>query len=356
MNKKLTTYLAITGVLFLVLMSSLPLTSLAYKEDNVNVGKDNGSFIIDTPLLKVKLMDNKPDIMFWIANDTDSNKRNPVPAYHVGFNYVTELFGDDLVVDNRTELGGKSYNLAAIDWTLTTENYTNEIVSTLTSEILSNGATISFIFHVFTEDTTVTRVLNDSTTVTYDVKALSEVKFDIVVSNWTFTEGAVGLTFITTIHELAYRHRVRAGNATHTQGETENRNSTETYPSDKRNNDPERWGVEFTDEKGNLQSYFAWTPEADVFDADDNYLKTVNVTATTAEKGFKETDHFNKRFGIDYLFLYLTYPNYGDNLKLVHDPTIGVVESTGGISWSTTASIVLPLVIVGLIVINRRRK
>ncbi|UJG43958.1 MAG: hypothetical protein K9W46_01945 [Candidatus Heimdallarchaeum endolithica] len=356
MNKRLYTYLTITGVIFLVLMSSLPLTSLADKGDNVNVGKDNGSFIIDTPLLKVKLLNNKPDIMFWIANDTDSNKRKPVPAYHIGFKYVVELFGDDLVVDNRTELGGKSYNLATIDWTLTTENKTDEVISTLSSEILSNGATISFIFHVFTKDTTVTRVLNDNTTVTYEVKALSEIKFDIVVSNWTFTEGAVGLTFVTTVHELAYRHRVRAGNATHTQGETEERNSTKTTPREKRDNDPEKWGVEFTDDKGNLQSYFAWTPEADVFDADDNYLKTVNVTATTAERGFKEKKVSNKKFGIDYLFLFITYPNYGDNLKLVHDPTIGVVETSSGLPWATTASIVLPLVIVGLIVINRRRK
>ncbi|MHA1303669.1 MAG: hypothetical protein ACTSQE_08395 [Candidatus Heimdallarchaeaceae archaeon] len=353
MLKSIRTKILVGSLALIFVVGMLPVASLA-DNSKARIEEEGGSLFLITPYLTVKLHENKPDIMFWMANES-SKGNEKLPVYHVSFSHVAELYGDDLIVDSRNELSGKIYNLASLDWALSTENFTNELRATLVSETLSNGATISFVFHIYLEDVTITLELNDSTTVTYDVKALKEIKFDIIVENWVFSEGAQGLTFVTSIHELAYRHRVRSGDSVNNPEEHKYNTKTET-PREKRENDPERWGVEFTDADGNLESYFAWTPEADIFDLDDNYIETVNVTSTVAGTGIEEMQHGNRRFGVDYVNLFLTYPNYGDGLKLVHDPTIAIADdTTSGLSWSAVTLIAIPIFVLGVVIIRRKR-
>ena len=351
MKFNIKTKLLIFIITIVMIFSSLPPTIVA-EDSNAKIENRQGSYFLITPHITVKLSEGKPDLMFWMTDSNQKQKR--IPVFHVGFSHIVELFGDDLIVDSRDELmGGKSYNLAALDWTLTNETFENELRAYLTSETLSDGADISFVFHIYTEDVTITQKLNE-TTVTYESKAISEIKFDIIINNWSFSENATGVTVLTNIHELAYRNRVRAGErVNNAEGDSYNNQTHESR--EKREHDPEKWGVEFTDNRNRIQSYFAWIPEADVFDLEDNYIETVNATASILSQGLKEVHANDKKFNVDYVHLFLSYPNYGDSLKLVHDPLVGLGD-TGGISWDFIVLTSIPILVIGLIVINRKRR
>jgi len=65
-----------------------------------------GSVFIETPYITVKLNEGKPDFFIWETNSTDTGRR--LAMFHISFTSIAELFGDDLIVDDRTEfLGGK---------------------------------------------------------------------------------------------------------------------------------------------------------------------------------------------------------------------------------------------------------
>ncbi|MHA2358450.1 MAG: hypothetical protein ACXABK_06760, partial [Candidatus Heimdallarchaeaceae archaeon] len=198
----------IVGLIAFLVFSSTSLT-LADREGRVE--NREGSVFIETSNVIVKLHAGKPDIFFWSVRQETGRRRAAI--FHVSFQHVAELFGDDLIVDSRQELqGGKIYNLASdqLDWTLTNITEENHIQATLVSEPIVGGATITFAFHLFLEDTVVTYERN-GTVYSYEAKALSEVKFDIVVDNWEFTPEATGLIFHVKIHEMEYQHRVHEG-------------------------------------------------------------------------------------------------------------------------------------------------
>lgn len=348
---KTTNKFLIIGLITLFILSSLPPT-LAMSEGKME--NREGSVFIETPDIKVKLHAGKPDIFFWATNVTQ--KRKQVAIFHVGFNYLAELFGDDLVIDNRQELGGKGYNLAssAVEWTLEINIDTgdpNHIMAIQTSSPLADGATISFVYHLYLEDTTVTETL-DEEIITYTAKALSEVKFDIIVENWVFSPDATGLALHVKIHEMRYMHRVSNGEEVNEPEDDDSRRIEEEERTN-RIHESDRYGVEFFD-NDNRRAYFAWTPEADVFNATGTYLDTVSVTASALSYGFDNDFGKGKEFGKEFINLFLVYPNYGDGNKLVHDPVIGI-DDISSASYSWFALFAIPIVAFAVLVRKRKR-
>ncbi|MCG3215451.1 MAG: hypothetical protein KAS63_01965 [Candidatus Heimdallarchaeota archaeon] len=343
----------VLGLLTLMFIASIGISVSAIPPDTRMENRE-GSVYFETPDILVKLHAGKPDIFFWARNRTDNEKK--IAVFHVSFHFIAELFGDDLVIDDRTELNGKMYNLASsiIEWDLTVENFTNEIRATQTSSALDNGATITFVYHIYYEDTVVTQQLDENTTITYNAKALTEVKFDIIVDNWNFSEGATGLVFHVKIHEMKYLHRVQNGDRINVPEEDERRNTTEEM-EENRSQDPSRHGIEFYNDKDVRTGYFAWTPEADVFDENGTYIDTINATASATSYGFDQRFGNSRNFGREFINLFLVYPNYGNGNTLVHDPVIGIDDTQKtSASWISLAAI--PVITFALIAIQRRRK
>ena len=342
----------IMGFIALFVLSSVS-NAVAMPGDKVGMENKDGSMFITTPEVTLKLNEYKPDFFFRYTDN--SVGRYDDLMFHLGFYYVAEIFGDDLIVDSRDEiLGGKIYNLASptIDWTIISENFTNELVATQTSSVLDNGATIQFVYHIYLEDQVVEQVLDENTTVYYPVKGLKEIKFDIIVSDWTFSPGAAGLVFDVKVHELRYRHRVQSGEQVSMPEEGIRINNTDEFTAN-RTMDRTRDGIGFLD--GNrLDAYFAWTSEADIFDSEDNYVETVAVTATATSFGQDMNFGMGKEFGQEFINLQLAYPNYGDGMKLVHDPVLGVSDATG-VSAGWYVLLAIPILAAGALVINRKR-
>lgn len=341
--------MALIGVFLVSTISS----AVAVPTSDIGAENREGSVFIETPDIRVKMLSGRPDIFFWIGSASETGRNTMI--FHVSFHYITELFGDDLTIDSRDEFGGKTYNLASDDitWDLAITNTSNEITVTQTSSELDNGATLTFVYHVYLEDITVTQTLDDIT-YTYEVKALQEVKFDIVISDWTFSEGAVGLALHVKIHENQYRHRVQSGDRVNVPEEYQVANMTDSANATDRTADPSRDGISFYD-GDDRTSYFAWTPEADVFDENGDYVNTVGVTATSTSFGQDPTFGTGRAFGREFINLFLVYPNYGDNLKLVHDPVLGIDDSNA-VSVSLYALLALPVLAIAALAISRKRK
>ncbi len=341
--------MAIVGVLFVSTLS----TAVAVPTSDMRAENREGSLFIETPDIKVKMLSGRPDIFFWIGSASETGRNTEI--FHVSFHYITELFGDDLTIDSRDEFGGKIYNLASdmITWDLAITNTSNEITVTQTSSELDNGATLTFVYHVYLEDVTVTQTIND-TTYTHEVKALQEVKFDIIIEGWTFSEDAVGLAIHVKIHENRYRHRVQSGDRVNVPEDYQYANMTDSANATDRTADPSRDGIGFYDDD-DLKSYLAWTPEADVFDENGTYVDTVTVASTATSFGEDSSFGVGHAFGKEFINLYLVYPNYGDNLKLVHDPVIGI-DDNDSVSVTLYALLALPVLAIAALAINRKRK
>ncbi len=340
------------GIISLFVLSSVS-NAMAFPPAEGSIDNREGSVFIKTPYITVKLNEGKPDIFFWLSNE-DAGKKD-VSIFHVGFYHIGEVFGDDLIIDSRNDLlGGKIYNLvsSSIDWTITTENLTDEIVATQTSSSLDNGATISFVYHIYLQDVVVTQELND-TTVTYTTKGLKEIKFDIIVNNWNFSPGAAGLFFNVKVHENQYRHRIQTGERVSMPEDGVRINNTSEFVAN-RTQQYTRDGIGFNDNKDRLSAYFAWTEQADVFDQEDNYLKTVNVTSSATSFGYDQSFGMGHEFGREYINLILAYPNYGDGLKLVHDPVLGVADASG-VSAAWFALFAIPVLAAAALVIRKKR-
>jgi hypothetical protein len=349
-----TTYkILIAGLITMFALASVS-SVMAIPSDQARFDNREGSVFIETSSIVVKLNEGKPDFFIYKVGSSFAG-RNKDPMFHIHFTHVAELFGDDLVVDDRDELlGGKIYNLASdtITWDLVTENTTNEIIGTQTSSILDNGATITFVYHVYLEDITVEEDIN-GTIVSYTVKGLEEIKFDIIVNNWNFTPGAQGLVFGVKVHELQYRHRVRIGNRVNQPETGDLINETHVFDP-VRNQTHEENGFGFVDDRDRLQAYFAWTNQADIFDENGTYVETIPVVASSTSYGHDPTFGMGHEFGREFINLNLVYPNYGDGMKLVHDPVIGLPD-TSGVSFGLIALIAVPTLAAAALVISRKR-
>ena len=78
------------------------------------------------------------------------------------------------------------------------------------------------------------------------------------------------------------------------------------------------------------------------------------MTATAASFGCDMNFGHGQAFGQEYINLLLVHPNYGDGLKLVHNPVIGVTD-TSGVSTSWFALLALPILAAAALVIKRKR-
>jgi hypothetical protein len=342
----------VASLLTIFLVSAL---TPAFADPSTEIGVENreGSVFIKSPYITVKLNSGKPDIFIWETDNTEKPRRQAL--FHIGFYHIAELFGEDLIVDSRTELtGGKIYNLVdgSISWTLSVDDtLENEIRVTQTSSQLDNGATISFVYHLYLVETEVTQTYND-TVIVYKVKELEEVKFDIIVDNWNFTPDAVGLVFNIKVHELQYRHRIRTGNQINKP--EENLTPEGNEPKTNRTQDPKKNGIEFRDNRERAYAYFAWTPEADVFDQYGTYVDTIICTSSATSYGLDENYGKGYQFGLEFINLLFVYPNYGDGMKLIHDPVVGMYDTTG-LGLSVVALLAIPILAAAALVIRRKR-
>jgi len=70
--------------------------------------------------------------------------------------------------------------------------------------------------------------------------------------------------------------------------------------------------------------------------------------------GFDESFGNGKKFGKDFINLFLSYPNYGDGLKMVHDPTIGIDQGLNPVVIVVAVAAGITLVALVAVVVKRR--
>lgn len=319
----------IFGIIFISLII-IPISSqlVSAETDEISVSENLGAINVATEYMTVKIVPNQGQLMWWYGNRSNTDE-----MYKLQLLKIQEFTGDDDILDDKSELGGITYNLISNDWTYDIFEDDNQVTITLTLADLANGADIKLIMKIYT---------NDEPVVGTDqfVDALTELKFDIVVNNWVFNPNAAGLAVESYLTEVQNRHHVQVRNGT----ATENGNTTRT--------------MQFTSDeyKDQAVAFYEWTTFAEVYDEYDTFVNTIVVgscffadmiTPPTGSQGFDDgQDH-----------LWLTYPKYGDGMKLVHDPIIGINEDifTSGLSLYLLP-IAGGLAAVSLVVIIIRKK
>ncbi|HUT82689.1 MAG TPA: hypothetical protein VMZ29_15950 [Candidatus Bathyarchaeia archaeon] len=295
----------------------------------ITVSDNMGAITVQTKDLTVKIIPGQAHLVWWYGNATTADE-----MYKVQLVKITEFMGDDEILDDHTELGGVTYNLITSSWTYDIVEGTDEVTITLSLLGLPNGADMYLIMHIYTVDTPI----EGSDQV---VDALTELKFDIIVENWDFSAMAAGYAIQTYLTEVQHRHRVQLRNGTL----AENGNTTRT--------------MQFTSESygEDAVAYMEWTDFANIYDSGDELIDTIDVgtayfddliSPPTEAPGFAE--------GLAHLFL--TYANYGDGNKMVHDPIIGVNADafTAGLSLYLIPVFSGLAAIAAVVSIIRRRK
>ncbi len=283
---------------------------------------------IKTDYLNVKIVPDQGHLMWW------NGRNNTDEMYKLQLVKIQEFGGDDTVLDDRFELLGMPYNLITGDWSYVVEEQEDQLTLTLSIIGLPNGADIHLVMNVYATD-----VLIEGTTET--VQALKELKFDIVVDNWDFSATAQGYAIQTYLTEVRHRNRVRVRNGTVAE------------------NGPNLRTMQFASEAAeDPTAYYEWTTFANIYNSTDDLVDTVDVgTAYFDDLASPPPEAAGYEEGLGHLFL--TYPNYGDDLKMVHDPTIGANDFSSTSLWLTVAlPIGTGLLIVGIItalVIVRRK-
>lgn len=301
-------------------------TQLAAAEsDKISVKDGVDAISINTDFITMKIQAGKPHFVWWNGNHSTADE-----MYNVQFTTLQEYFGDDESLDSRSELmGGLSYNLVTSEWEYEIEEEDHHIQITLTLE-LANEAELQFIVHIYTED----QPLNGTDQM---VEALSEVKFDILIDNWTFTPGAQGIALKSQILESQNRHQVRIRSGS----DAENGNRTRSML------------FESKEHKNAVVAFYEWAEFADVYDGESK-IDTIEVGQSDLEEGYVGDGP-----GMDdssMIHLWFTYPNYGDSYTLVHDPSIGVYPEAFNLPLYVApiiGGLVATVIVVGIV---RKRK
>lgn len=264
--------------------------------NQIGVGEVGGAITISTEAMTIKVIPGQAHIMWWYGNRSNNDE-----MYKLQLVKIQEFQGDDDTLDERNELGGIAYNLITEDWEYLIEEEETELTITLSLEGLANGANIYLIMHVYNQD----EPINGTDQV---VDGLTELKFDIIIDNWDFTPTAAGVGIQSYMTEVQHRHRVEVRNGT----AAENGNTTRT--------------MQFTSEEyAEPVAYVEWATFANVYNSTDDLVDTVDVgTAFFDDLAAPPTEAPGFAEGLGHLWI--TYPNYGDNRKLVHDPSIGINE------------------------------
>ncbi|NPE08827.1 MAG: hypothetical protein GNW80_11145 [Asgard group archaeon] len=293
------------------------------KSDEISLKEGQDAITISTNFITLKLVDGKPHFIWWYGNQSTSDE-----MYNVQFTKIHEYFGADDTLDNCGELGGKSYNLVTSNWASEIVEDDTSVTVTLTLSGLVNDAELQFIIHVYEANQPV-----EGTDQIID--ALAEVKFDIVVKDWVFSEGAAGLAVKSQVLESQLRNTVRIRNGT----VAENGNTTRTMQFE-------------SGEYGNKKvAFYEWAIFADVYDGASK-ISTIDVGEAYLDEcaqgegpGIPGMIHF-----------WLTYPNYGDSYTLKHDPSIGIFPDAFIVPLYLFSIISGIIATVAIVTIVRKRK
>ena len=282
-------------MLSLAALLILPISTQFVTAENskINVQEGQDAITITTEYLTMKIMGGKPHFVWWNGNQSTSDE-----MYNVQYTSFQEYFGSDEILDSPNELiGGINYNLITADWVFEIIEEETETTVILTLSGLPNNAEIQFVIHIYNTDQTISEIEKV-------VEGLQEVKFDIIIRNWEFSNNAKGLTIKAQILESQKRHQVQIRNGT----EFESGNYTQSLQF-------------ISEDLGNRKvAFYEWANKANVYD-DEVKIDTIDVgTAYLAEKpgqgpGTEDPGLIQQ---------WLTYPNYGDSLTMIHDPSVGI--------------------------------
>jgi len=274
----------------------LPMTAqlVSAEKPEIGVHDEVGAITVSTEYMTVRVLPSQAHLIWWYGNVSAADE-----MYKLQFLKIQEFTGDDAVLDDKSELGGISYSLISDAWTYEIAQTGQELTITMTLSGLANGATIKLVMHVYTID----EPINGTDQV---VDALTELKFDIIIEDWTFSPNAAGIAIESFLTEVQNRHRVRVRNGTL----NENGNATRT--------------MQFVSDKYDDQAvaYYEWANFANVYNETGDLVETVEVG--TSYFADMMTPPPGMAFEQMQEHLWLTYPNYGSNMKLVHDPTVGL--------------------------------
>ncbi len=315
-------------VISLAIMIVILIPSIAVNVDanpeGINFNENINDIIITTDYITIKIAKICPHFIWWVGNQSSSNE-----MYNVKFISIKEFFGDDAVLDSPLELGGISYDLASSDWSyqITMNDASLTIEFTLTG--LANGAEIQFILNIYNEN----QVIQGTD---HLVDALTEMKFDIVINNWEFTENASGLAFLTNVFESQQNHRMNIRDGTY----NENGNASQSIQ------------IESEEYNDNKIAFFEWANFASIYDG----LDLVN-NISVSKASILEDIPVNLPIDLDTIPLYLTYPNYGNSLKMVHDPIIGIYPENFSLSLHSISIVsgIITLIMFGILSRKRNR-
>lgn len=321
----------IIGIAFIAMML-LPISTqfTSAQSDRITVENNPGMITITTEYITFKFAEGRPNFTWWNGNTSTSDE-----VYNVHYMELTEYFGDDEVLDSLNELtGGLGYNFLTSVWSTDVVEEDEEVTITMTMSGLANGVELQFIVHIYTTD----QVIQGTDSI---VEGLTEIKFDIVVKNWQFSEGAQGLGIKAQIHESQRQHRVRIRSGS--DDENGNKSRIMKFESD--------------EYKNAAVAYYEWTTFADIY---DGVAKIANVTVGTTyfNEGIPGSGEGPIGGDQEMYNQWLTYPNYGDSLTMVHDPSIGVDPDAVSANISLyilpiIGGILAPVLVVSLV---RRKK
>jgi len=293
------------------------------ESDRISHREGQDAITISTDFITLKLIDSKPHFIWWYRNQSTSDE-----MYNVQFTKIQEYFGADETLDNFGELNGISYNLVTSEWISEIVEDDTSVTVTLTLSGLANDAELQFIINIYEVD----QPIEGTDQI---VNALAEVKFDIVVKDWIFSEGAAGLAVKSQVLESQQRHRVLVRNGTN----EENGNRTRTMQFE-------------SEEQGNKKvAFYEWATFADVYDG-LNKISTIDVGEAYIDEGNQ-----GEAPGVPGMVqFWLTYPNYGDSYTLKHDPSIGIFPDAFSFPLYMFSIIGGIIATAAIVVIVRKRK
>ncbi len=276
---------------------------------------------VTTQRMTLKALDYKPDFAWWYENTSITDEK-----YRLSFTKIQEYFGTDDYLNNSGELGGISYDLLANDWDYEiTENPFNVIIN-LTLSGLANNVIIQFLVHI-----TELEVPIDNTTTS--LQPYTEAEITIIIKNWKFTSGAMGLAIKTEVFESMNINSVNIVNYTY-------------IPFDNVE------GLQIlSDSRYNSEKAYAyWVGSANYYN--DSSLYDSNVIGSSY---FNET---NDPPGEDKIHPWFSYPKINDSLTINHVCVFGVYEQSppSYVLRNAIIPIIGSILIVNVLVIVFRKK
>ncbi len=326
--KKITIGLALIAMI--MIPASIQLA--AGENDAISVDISSGDLItIRTGKMTIKLIPSQAHIIWNYGKRDDTDE-----TFKLQLVQIKEFMGNDSILDDRSEFGGITYNLIKNDWTYAIDLTPTELTVTLSLTDFLNGSDLSVIMHVYNYDTPIPDT-NDT------VDALKELKFDIVVNDWNFSPGAQGYAIQSYLTEIEHHHEVSLRNGTVAE------------------NGALKRSMFFMDSQlqYDVVAYYEWLNFAKVYDNSDVLIDTVDVGSVFFNDSLAVLPEDQNGFAEGLAHVYLTYPNYGDDNKMIHDPTVGVIDlnaETTSLSSVYLISIISGLIATAAVVIIIKRK